>query len=97
MIPVLATVATDNTNIDQLYKEIHRHLEFIKANSTFASHRRQQIQKKIINILKNRFEKEFLEHLTDELDFEKIIDEIYEGKNNPFQVGKELFDKFYKR
>lgn len=96
MIPVIPTVATKQKNIDELYKNIHKHIEFIKANNQYEDHRRLQLEKKIIAILKNRFEKEFLDKLTENVDFNKITNKILQGETNPYKVGKELFENFIK-
>ena len=94
MIPVIPTVATQNKNVDLLYKEIHKHLDHIKANSQFETHRHKQIEKKIIAILKSRFEKDFLDKLTKNVNFNEITNKIFQGETNPYKVGKELFEEF---
>lgn len=97
MIPVVPTVAVEQKNINELYTSIYKHIDFIKANNQYETHRRLQIEKKIIAILKNKFEKEFLGKLPDKVDFEEIIDQIYAGESNPYQIGKELFDEFHRQ
>ena len=94
MIPVISTVAVEQKNIDELYNKINEHLDFIRADGSYDKHRRSQLKKKIIAILQHRFEKEFIDNITNEVDFESIIDKIFLGETNPYQVGKELFDAF---
>lgn len=93
-IPVIDTVAVDKKNIDKLHAKIDEHLEFVKANGLFADKRRHQLNKKIITILKNRFEKEFLDKLSDEVDFDSIVEKIMSGDTNPYSVSEELYEKF---
>ncbi|HKK21176.1 MAG TPA: methylmalonyl Co-A mutase-associated GTPase MeaB [candidate division Zixibacteria bacterium] len=93
-IPVIPTVATERKNTDQLFARINAHLEFIKANGQFDEHRRLQIKKKILNILKNRFQREFLDRLAGEADLDALADSIHRGEANPFAVGNDLFDRF---
>ncbi|UCD63723.1 MAG: methylmalonyl Co-A mutase-associated GTPase MeaB [Candidatus Zixiibacteriota bacterium] len=93
-IPVLSTVAVDRKNVDELHRKIDEHIAFVKTSGQFEKHRRQQVKKKILSILKHQFQKEFLERLAGEVDFEDVIDGILSGKTNPFQVGQELFDRF---
>ena len=97
MIPVVSTVAVEQKNVDVLYDKIYEHINFIKANGTYEKHRRSQLKKKIIAILQNRFEREYLDNITKKVDFEIIIDKILLGETNPYQVGKELFDEFKKQ
>jgi LAO/AO transport system kinase len=93
-IPVIPTVATERKNTDQLFARINAHIEFIKGNGQFDEHRRLQIKKKILNILKNRFQREFLDRLAGEADLDALADSIHRGEANPFAVGNDLFDRF---
>ncbi len=93
-IPVVPTVATERKNTDQLFAQINAHLEFIKGNGQFDEHRRRQIKKKILNILKNRFQREFLDRLAGEADLDAIADSVHRGETNPFAVSNDLFDRF---
>lgn len=88
---VLTTEAHQAVGIDKLRQVIGEHLEFIKANNHFDQHRRLQIQKKILAILNQRFHQEFLDQLVDQVDFDKIIDDVYCGRSDPYQVSDELY------
>ena len=94
MIPVISTVAVEDKNIDKLYSGILEHIEYSKNNNLFEAHRKKQLKKKVINIIKNHFENEFLMKVSDFTDFDAILNDIADGKTNPYKIGKELFDKF---
>jgi LAO/AO transport system kinase len=93
-IPILPTVATTNENVDKLQLAIDEHIAFIKVQGHFESHRRTQLKKKILNILKNRFQREFIERMTNEMDFDQLLDEIRSGEVSPFEVGDRLYERF---
>ena len=93
-VPVLTTQANQGINVDKLRGRIREHLEFIKANNHFHDHRRLQIQKKILAILSHRFRQEFLDRLTDQVDFDSIADDVYRGQADPFLVSDELYQKY---
>lgn len=93
-IPVVDTVAIDKKNIDLLHRRITENVAFVKANGLFEQKRKTQISKKIMAVLKNRFEKEFLDRLDTEVDFEQLIEEIYRGEANPYDVAEDLFSQF---
>ena len=93
-IPIIPTVAVDKKNIDLLHQKISAHLTLIKRTGQFEQHRRQQIKKKILSILRFQFQREFLEQLAKDVDFEAIVDKILKGQTNPFKVGEELYDRF---
>ena len=93
-VPVLTTQANQSINVDKLRGRIREHLEFIKANKHFDDHRRLQIQKKILAILSHRFRQEFLDRLTDQVDFDTIVDDVYHGHADPYQVSEKLYQKY---
>ena len=91
---IVTTEAINNKNTTLLHDSILKHIQFIRDNGQFEKHRRLQIKKKILNLLKNRFQREFLEKLSLEMAFEQIIDDIWSGKTSPFEIGDELYDEF---
>jgi len=93
-IPIISTVAVDGKNIDLLHKKISEHIASIQASGRFDSHRREQIKKKILSIMRFQFQREVLEQMGKDVDFEAIIDAIMEGKINPFKVASELLDRY---
>lgn len=95
-IPIIETVAVENKNIDRLYNNLTEHIELIKSSGQFDSKREKQISKKIVNILKNRFEKEFLDKLDFESGLNDAITRILEGKSNPYSESDQLYNEFIK-
>jgi LAO/AO transport system kinase len=93
-VPIVTTVAVGNKNVDRLKHAIFEHIAFLQTNGQFERHRRSQLKKKILNILKNRFQREFLERLDPETGFEQLLDEILSGSTNPFEVGDRLYERF---
>jgi LAO/AO transport system kinase len=93
-VSVIATEAVNDKNVDRLYARISEHVEYCRNSGYFEKHRRERIKKKILNILKNRFQTEFLNRLTDQVEFNRLIDEIYEGKASPYTIGDQLYRQF---
>jgi hypothetical protein len=48
----------------------------------------------VLNILRHRFEREFLDRLMEKVEFNEIVDDIYAGRSNPFMAGNELYEQF---
>ncbi|MFQ5499072.1 MAG: methylmalonyl Co-A mutase-associated GTPase MeaB [Candidatus Zixiibacteriota bacterium] len=94
MIPIVSTVAVSGLNMDHLYKTIGEHQFFAKRNGLFDNHRRKQLREKIFAVLRNRFQREFLDRLAGEIDFTQIVDDIRGGKDDPYQVSDRLFEKY---
>lgn len=96
-IPIVSTVAVDRKGIDQLFDKINSHLDFIRGNGRFENHRREQIKKKILSILSNRFRLEFIEKLEGETSLDRAVDEICSRRSDPYKVSDELYGVFVGR
>lgn len=93
-IPIIPTIATKDENIDVLCNAVMEHQEFINASGQFELHRRRQIERKILNIIKNRFRIEFLEQLSGQISFKDLIDDIINRKKDPYEVSNNLYQQF---
>ena len=96
-IPIIQTEATSGKNVDALFAAIVQHLEHSRQSGLFDRNRRRRLRKKILNILNGRFQGEFLEHLADESELEKAIEQIRNGQTNPYTISDKLYRQFLKR
>jgi LAO/AO transport system kinase len=96
-VPVIETEAVNNKNIEQVHSDIYRHLEHRRRTGEFEEHRLRQIRKKVLNIVKNRFQTEFLERLTSKRELDEAVEAILNGGTNPYRVSDELFETFSQR
>jgi LAO/AO transport system kinase len=95
-VPVIATEAINNRNIDRMYAKIADFVDCARHSGKFENHRRNQVKKAILNVLRDRFQREALDRLTEKIEFEKIINDVYAGQTNPFTAGDQLFEQFVK-
>jgi GTPase len=93
-IPLVQTEAVNGKGMDSLYEAINSHVAYRRDNGEFEAHRRAQLQRKIRNIVKSRFQNEFLNKLVEETRFDQAIEDIRAGKTDPFKVGNLFFDEF---
>ncbi len=93
-VVVIPTEAVNGRNVDLLHDTILQHIESAEHSGRFDRHRRGQIREKILNILKNRFQREFLDSLGDEFILEKVVDDIHQHRTDPFTVSDQLFEQF---
>ncbi|MFZ5981343.1 MAG: methylmalonyl Co-A mutase-associated GTPase MeaB, partial [Candidatus Zixiibacteriota bacterium] len=92
-IPVIPTVAIRAEKIDKLLTKIEDFLKFRKDNGQFEQHRKNQLKKKVHNILTTRVNRLVSEKLGHVTNFEEIIEDIYRGKGDPYSVAEDLFSK----
>lgn len=92
-VPVQAVEALNNKNIDLLFDHLNEHLKHSRETGRFESHRQKQIEKKIINILKSRLQRELWSSFSEMDAFRKAVDDIQQGASNPWQVGDLLYQQ----
>jgi LAO/AO transport system kinase len=97
MVPVIGTDAINRTNIDKLFDAITSYVAFTRKAGLFEERRRSQIRRKVLNILKHRFQSEFLEDIAAKTDFEHRIEKIMAGTGNPFRLADEVYRNFLQR
>lgn len=93
---VIATEAVNRKGIDRLHNEINRFVEFARSNGQFEKHRREQVRRKILSVLKARFQQEFLDKLAGEGHVDEAIEKILNGTDNPYRIGDLLYQQFTK-
>jgi LAO/AO transport system kinase len=94
--PVIQTEAITKKNVDRLFIKINEHIEFQRSHGLFERHRRDQVKRKIVNILRARFDREFLDRVTAHTEFDRLVDAIISGETNPFRVGDDLYRQFHR-
>jgi LAO/AO transport system kinase len=92
-LPVIATEAINNKNIDRLLEKIDAHLGYIKTSGLFEKHRREQIKNKLFGVMQFHFNNLIRQEIGRITDLDKVISDIYEGKSDPFTVGESLLKK----
>jgi LAO/AO transport system kinase len=97
IIPVIGTDAVNRTNVDKLFAAINDYATHAESTGILNSRRREQMRHKVLNVLKHRFQAEFLNGMASKIDFEKRIDDILEGKSNPFVLSDDLYSEFIKQ
>lgn len=93
-IPIIPTQAVSGQNVDLLFDKIHEHVDHITRSGMFEAHRRDQIRTKVLAILKNRFQRDFIDGLGSDVDFADIIERVYRRQENPYQISDRLYDRF---
>jgi len=93
-VPIVQIQAANDVGIDDLFTTIESYFAFAEKEGYLVAHRREQIRKKIHNILRNRFQREFIETLDGRKEVEKLIADIQAGKSNPYQASEELYERF---
>ena len=93
-IPVIPTEAVTRKNVDKLVVKIRDFVEDGRSTGHFELHRHEQIRKQIVNVLQSRFQRDFVDLMANEVQFNQIVDEIAHGQADPYTVGEDLYRRF---
>lgn len=83
--PVIQTVAPKEEGIEDLYKQIHRHIEYLKESGTFEERRKERIRRRIRRIVDRRVLESFW---TEEKS--KLMEEAIHSSESPYQITHKL-------
>ncbi len=96
-IPCFGTEAARGKNVERLAKSIFEFVDYARSTGTFEEHRRKQAGKKILNLLKNRFQHEFLKHVIGDEGFQRVVDAVIAGRANPYEEADRLYRQFHEQ
>lgn len=91
---VVLTDAVNRKNTDELHRKVAEYLTWSKESGAFERRRRHQITKKIISILKARFQQHFVSQVMQESSFDSYVAAILRHEEDPYHVGEELYQRF---
>jgi LAO/AO transport system kinase len=91
--PIIKTIASENSGIDDLYQKILEHKDFLLQNGLLQKKREQRFKNRIKDLISNYLKKELWND-----DRMKLLDEklqlIFENKEKVSNVVRELVDNF---
>lgn len=97
MAPIIQTEAINEKNIDKLHAAIFDHLEKIRESGFFEQDRRRRLRKKILSILSDRFQSEFVNGLASVSDLDEALAQIASGETDPYAISARLYERFLNR
>lgn len=93
--PILKTIATSGSGIDELMGEIDRHRKKLTETMGDINLRRtvKGAREELIEIVKNSLFMELVDRLESDNDMENAINDITSGRKDPYTVSDELLKK----
>jgi len=93
-IPVIATEAVNNKNIDELYNQIEKHKTYLETTGHLTRKRAAQLKKKIEQVILHSVRHEINQTLLTETAIDEIVGRIMKGDDDPYSCGKRLYEQF---
>ena len=91
-IPIVATEAVNNVGIDELYRQIQLHREFLNETGLLARRRRQQRREQFRNTLEKKISAELLEIIMQDSQLNRYVDEVEKGEIDPYSAANEILN-----
>ncbi len=93
-IPIVSTEGINRKGIDKLLGKVNEFVAWAHEAGQFEKHRRNQIRNQIVNVLRYRFQMEFIDRLQQGDEFTALLDRIYNHEADPYSVGDGLYKKY---
>lgn len=89
VIEVLKTVGSQNKGINELFQEILRHKKHLEESGFLKIKRKEQLHKKIIDLVNNKLEVKFWNDTKRKI-LDDTLDNIIQKKDNPYSFIEEI-------
>lgn len=95
--PILKTIATENTGIENVLDEVELHRDYITGIRGDINIRKTEAgaREELMEIIKSRLIEEVVDKLERDSDFEKAVSSIMSGEKDPYTVSDDLISKLF--
>lgn len=84
--PIVRTVATQNQGVDELWRNVERHRQYLEQSGELHRRRKRRVEREIVGIAENRLRAQVLSPKLATTEFETMIEQAAERKMDPYQV-----------
>lgn len=89
-VPILKTIATDESGVEDLIKEIKAHQNFLKSSGEYKKIQRMRILNQINELIEAEIKKHLHESVIDKERLDKFVKEIEKRKTSPYKIAKKI-------
>jgi LAO/AO transport system kinase len=93
-VPVLATEAVNNKNIDELLQEIDNHRAYLESSGNLKTKRGYQLKRKIEQVIQRMVQGDIRNAVLTESVLDEVVSKILTGEDDPYSAGKRLYDQY---
>lgn len=90
--PVVATQATSNVGIEELWSEVSAHQKFISENGIFEQKRKNQVKSELKEIIENKLKKILEKKVFSSINLEQIVESVLKGEDDPYSAGERFLN-----
>jgi len=93
-VPVIATQAIHDVNMDALYEALNKHRDYLSTSGLLVEKRSQQLRKKIEQVLLRRIQRDLEKSVLADGKLDEIVERILRGEDDPYSAGMALYREF---
>jgi LAO/AO transport system kinase len=94
IVPIVATQATANVNLDELYRHVTAHKAYLEKTGLLAQKRAEQLKKKVERVLVKSIQRDIDRTLLNGAILDEIVGRIMRGEDDPYSAGQALFRRY---
>jgi LAO/AO transport system kinase len=95
-IPIVKTIAKENSGIDELIDEIEKHGQYLKKTRIFDAQRKKRYEAELVEIIRKRLMSFIFDESMFKEKVEKLIDRITKKELDPYTAADEILSKIIK-
>jgi LAO/AO transport system kinase len=93
-IPIVATQAVNNMNIEELAEGIEGHRKYLETSGSLAEKRGFQLRKKIEEVILRSIRRDLYTTVLAGSVLDDIVANIMKGEEDPYTAGRKLYERF---
>jgi len=92
-VPIIKTEAARGEGVAELVESLDRHREHIVAAGQLAERRRRNLRNEVLAIATARLRRRLEEEVTEDAEFQRLLDEVVQRRTDPASAASELLDR----
>lgn len=88
-IPIIKTVGKTGEGIDELLHQIEEHRKFLREKGKLLEKRKKRVERDFLSAVS----REIINKIKKSQEYEKILEEMFEGKKDPYSAAREIVNK----
>lgn len=91
--PVVKTIATESTGIEELFQKISEHRKFLQTSNILNERRAQNIRSEIIDLVETKIRQRVWQWEKIKTKLEELVIEVMRGNTTPFIAADKILEK----
>ena len=91
--PIVRTIGTREEGLPDVWDAVGRHRSYLESSGELQSRRKQRLEHEIIDIATRRLREHMLIRVSDQHEFQSIVDSVAERQLDPFTAARRLVER----